>query len=284
MKSIAPALLAAFTLAAGPASALPANNPITVGLVAAYEFSGNADDSSGNGNDGVVHGATLTADRFGADNSAYSFDGVSGFVSIDPHFSGYPEFTQLAWIEPAPAVSMGETRILQLGVGGVMLNTALNELIFEIQADRDGGASNGSSPSTRYIYQLTTPHSASGWSQLALSGHSDNSFSIYVNGSLVYSGFGLTDGGQVGNYDNSLIGAGNRSQNPPGSEYKFFSGNIDDVYVYDRALSASEVQTLYSAVPEPTTALLVGLGLIGLGVRRRSSSRLRPRFSQHPHC
>ena len=36
------------------ASALPVNNPITAGLVAAYEFSGNADDSSGGGNNGIV--------------------------------------------------------------------------------------------------------------------------------------------------------------------------------------------------------------------------------------
>ena len=51
----------ALMLSASIASAAP----ITNGLVAAYEFSGNADDSSGNGNHGVVNGATLTADRFG---------------------------------------------------------------------------------------------------------------------------------------------------------------------------------------------------------------------------
>ena len=38
------------------ASAVPSNNPITNGLFAAWEFSGNADDVSGNGNDGVVNG------------------------------------------------------------------------------------------------------------------------------------------------------------------------------------------------------------------------------------
>ncbi len=172
--AVASLLFGLTLMSGGVAGATPL---ITNGLVAAYEFSGNADDSSGNGNHGVVNGATLTADRFGNPNSAYSFDGISDFVSIDAHISGYSEFTQLAWIESASPVSLGGTRILQIGIGGMMLDTALNELIFEIQADRDGGASNGSSPSTRYVYQLTAPNSASAWNQLALTGHSDNSFS-----------------------------------------------------------------------------------------------------------
>ncbi|MDA7626976.1 hypothetical protein N8672_02955, partial [Akkermansiaceae bacterium] len=45
------------------------------GLVAYYPFNGNANDESGNGNNGVVNGATLTNDRSGEENSAYSFDG-----------------------------------------------------------------------------------------------------------------------------------------------------------------------------------------------------------------
>ena len=49
------------------------------GLVAHYPFNGNAADGSGNGRDGVVNGATLTADRFGNANSAFLF-GPSGSV------------------------------------------------------------------------------------------------------------------------------------------------------------------------------------------------------------
>jgi hypothetical protein len=45
------------------------------GLVAYYPFNGNADDESGNGNHGVVYGATLTEDRFGRRENAYRFDG-----------------------------------------------------------------------------------------------------------------------------------------------------------------------------------------------------------------
>ncbi len=54
----------------------------TNGLVAWYPFNGNANDESGNGNHGVVSGATLTTDRFGNANSAYHFDGVDDFMRL----------------------------------------------------------------------------------------------------------------------------------------------------------------------------------------------------------
>jgi hypothetical protein len=45
------------------------------GLIAYYPFNGNANDESGNGHHGTVYGATLTQDRCGNADSAYSFDG-----------------------------------------------------------------------------------------------------------------------------------------------------------------------------------------------------------------
>ena len=49
-------------------------------LVAYWSFDGNANDSSGNGHDGVVVGAALTADRKGAENKAYWFDGTNDYI------------------------------------------------------------------------------------------------------------------------------------------------------------------------------------------------------------
>jgi hypothetical protein len=39
--------------------------------------------------------------------------------------------------------------------------------------------------------------------------------------------------------------------------------------MYDRRRSVSEISTLYSTIPESTTGLLLGLGLLGVAVRRR---------------
>ena len=56
------------------------------GLVAYYPFTGNANDATGNGHDGTVHGAVLVPDRYGIPNSAYYFDGdtsASAYIQID---------------------------------------------------------------------------------------------------------------------------------------------------------------------------------------------------------
>jgi len=54
----------------------------TNGLVGWWPFNGNANDESGTGNHGTVNGATLTADRFGNPNKAYSFDGLASYILI----------------------------------------------------------------------------------------------------------------------------------------------------------------------------------------------------------
>ena len=51
-------------------------------LLAYYPFNGNANDESGNGNNGVVSGATLVDDRLGNTDSAYYFNGTSDYISI----------------------------------------------------------------------------------------------------------------------------------------------------------------------------------------------------------
>ena len=54
----------------------------TNGLVGYWPFNGNANDESGNGNNGTVNGATLTTDRFGVANKAYNFDGIDDFIDF----------------------------------------------------------------------------------------------------------------------------------------------------------------------------------------------------------
>ncbi|MFB0923855.1 MAG: hypothetical protein QMB65_01015 [Vicingaceae bacterium] len=68
-------LLTSFNLSAQAPSYVPTDS-----LVGWWPFNGNANDLSGTGNDGTVTGAMLTTDRFGAFDSAYSFDGNGDYI------------------------------------------------------------------------------------------------------------------------------------------------------------------------------------------------------------
>jgi hypothetical protein len=71
----------------------------TDGLVGWWPFNGNANDESGNGNNGTVNGATLTEDRFGNANSAYYYDGISNNILINDDSTLRPsEITMSVWI------------------------------------------------------------------------------------------------------------------------------------------------------------------------------------------
>ena len=70
------------------------------GLVGWWKFDGDATDSTGNGNDGTVNGATLTTDRHGEANSAYSFDGVNDYIETPSVIWGFDNTLSVSvWIK-----------------------------------------------------------------------------------------------------------------------------------------------------------------------------------------
>jgi len=121
----------------------PAQTTIpTEGLVAYYPFNGNANDESGHGNNGTVFGASLTIDRFGNSNQAYSFNGINN--TIDVLNSGTLDFSSdqfsfSFWMNlgASPSSNIGSEFINKyLGIGAtvkgfmIAFDTNMNELIY----------------------------------------------------------------------------------------------------------------------------------------------------------
>ena len=258
-------LFFAITLMSGvAASALPV---ITNGLVAAYEFNGNANDVSGGGNHGTVVGAVATADRFGNANGAYSFAPLAARVELNPAFSSHPpQLTYAAWIGDwqntwgtifGEFTTDGRTRNYFLAGGA----QELWELTLATYPP-SGAADAHIAWNPTFI--------ADEWIHVAVVREGDL-ISGYVNGVLqgsvttvgTYSGstpFIAAIGSRYNPFAGGWVGYGDGTYQ--------FRGVVDDLYIYDRALSPTEVSTLYSVIPEPNTALLLGLGLSALAVRR----------------
>jgi len=215
---------------------LPAN--LQNGLVAHYPFCGNANDESGNGNDGTVNGATLTTDRFCNENSAYYFDGVDDRIGLDA--INLPSFTINAWVKVEQSSIGTNSRTIV----GKHYSTSFTNSSYVLYS------SYGSGPNSMIYYTNTSnnPYSVNSapisidtsWHMLTgvldLSG-----LKLYRDGVLMNSG---TAGQAKVNSIPTIIGA---HYNNSGSALQaFFHGIIDDVSLWNLALTPSEIQQLYT--------------------------------------
>jgi PKD repeat protein len=210
------------------------------GLVAYYPFNGNANDESGNGYHGTVVGATLTDDRFGNLNSAYSFDGVDDYIKIlsGPNLQGFSQTTLAAWINSKPNIGKGESRIIEIGktwpnstalvldVPGMRQGSF--RAWFHADGQRKGEIGSGGDGVNYHDGQ---------W-HLVVFTYDGSTTRLYVDGILKEqsSGTGVIDSPPV-----ALIGQ-HKFSSPDNDSV--FGGIIDDVRVYNRALSESEIQAL----------------------------------------
>ena len=237
-------------------------------LVAHYTFDGNADDASGNDNDGTVYGATLTTDRFGAANSAYSFDGINDYIRVAdaPELDGMDELTVSLWINISTANHEAELLNKYLHYTGTVVDDSYNMGI----DPAPGGATVAFQYATAdgYVIKISSAVLPLGsWHHIA-GVYTGTEGSVYIDGSRV--ALWRDDPESPGPLNivasDLLIGCGEQ----PGSLVKFFNGSVDDLRIYDRALSDSEVYDL-SVVPVPAAALLgsIGVTMSGWLCRRR---------------
>ena len=223
------------------------------GLVAYYPFNGNANDESGNGNNGTIYGATLTTDRFGNTNKAYSFDGVDDYVNCGTgngsfNFSSYTNFTLAVWIKTAMSPSSNTWPMIISKETGPSVRTGYNIVINP--ADSSWG-----SVGTVFIEVFSSSKTSGAVSTTLINDNQwhyivgirrGNTIEIYVDGSLENSRSCIED--DISNNMKMVIGKHSTNN----SSFLPFKGTLNDIRIYNRALSESEIQELYNEGTTPT--------------------------------
>ena len=241
----------------------------TNGLVGWWGFNGNAQDGSGNGNHGTVNGATLTTDRFGNQNSAYDFDGnASIYFNYNPLrtlIDGNNQFTVSIWLNRnATTNSLNEYQEKVLWAFDGAPNFPYKRVYLRIGQILDtitylcfgryNASTMGSVGDVRISYKTNSFISAGNWCNLIVIYNGLDAY-VILNGVLltvVHPGmhsnwytsnqYRSASMGGPDNYVNGLTLGDNNQNNAT-----YFDGLIDDMGIWNRALTQQEITNLYNA-------------------------------------
>jgi len=224
---------------APPAPPTPAAT-LKNGLVAYYPFNGNANDVSGNNLNGILTNTSITTNRFSINNSAYLFNNSDIYIPFNNKFR-LTNLTTSAWIRPSSYTPDNYSIILNRfeegynTIGGETWQVILtnNEVWFQVI----GEGRSGTAPYT--ILKASKQIQLNDWS-LITSTYDGTYMKVYVNGSLLLSQPTTT---KINTLGTSGISIGVSKQ--ANGIWHYFDGKIDDVGIWERALTAEEIKFLF---------------------------------------
>ena len=222
----------------------------TNGLVGFWPFEGNANDISGNDINGIVHSATLVNDRFGNLSSAYSFDNETATFGNAKDWIELPytdkfnftEFTISTWVYARNYYvtntnnSIHYSALISRSDGGC--NVGGSGLRFYTGPDGEFFSEvEGLNPNNAHAYNVVDLNR---WTMLTMS-YDGVSIKQYVDGVLVNeatsSGTIVPDPCNTFTFGESYMANGH---------WYNFDGVLDDIGMWNRALTSSEIETLYN--------------------------------------
>jgi hypothetical protein len=232
----------------------------TNGLVGWWPFNGNANDESGNGNNGTVNGATLTADRFGNSSKAYNFDGINDDISVQglQNININSKISISAWINTN---QISTSKNIVSKYGGFNDAFSLDIESTTVKFNVSPGSANWNTCFNNNI-NLTT----NSWHHIVSTyDFANNVFKIYFNGLNVGS---INAPFQLGNANNIPVLFGHCYDPNNILSSQRFNGKIDDVGIWNRALTEQEILDLYNGNIcyeniTVTDTLLINTGITG---------------------
>ena len=226
------------------------NNPeaidLSTGLLAFYPFNGNANDESGNGHNGIIDNAFLTSDRFGNENAAYYFNGQNSSININDFNLSESQATIALWVKCVPDSGRQNfiSKYKHINVKELLIIGAVgNKYTFTWSIENQ--IVTFTDNEERY---LIDPEGTR-FDFLVLKYDGDR-VRFYINNTLMYTKF---SSGPIKNINLPMV-FGN-SQSDVDTEFK---GTLDDIRIYDRTLSDSEIFDLYyeGNYPSPLPTIL----------------------------
>ena len=206
----------------------------TNGLVGYWPFNGNANDESGNNNNGTVSGATLTTDRFGNANKAYSFDGTNDYISVldNNSLDLTNQLTLSAWFfTDGSKVNQG-----LLGKGGLNNAHTGYALLLQVSNPATSGVVLQNLPTTTAKEAYSPTNIANNWHNFTGT-YNGTTLKLYIDGVLTVS-------------SNVTISLSNSTSNlffgQELSGFRYFKGILDDIRIYNRALTQQEISAIYT--------------------------------------
>jgi hypothetical protein len=225
---------------------LPSNIPSN-GLIGYWAFNGNTNDLSGNNFNATNFGATSTNDRFGNPNSAYSFNGTSNYMSCGPisALNGLSNASISVWVK---IIANNSWTNCNLGCAQYLISRDADFSSSNIGiawgpnsqkfAGRFGPNSLFSTQEVRTVSLYPLPQEQ--WIHIVFV-KTNSALRIYINGVLdnsnnvVNPNFGTSNG---------ALFFGKLPVN--GFDY-FLNGLLDDIGIWNRALTQEEITNLYNA-------------------------------------
>jgi prepilin-type N-terminal cleavage/methylation domain-containing protein len=196
-------------------------------LIGWWKLNQDALDSSGNGNGGFVNATTSIAGANGVPGGAYAFDGSTSYIGLSGlNMAVSSNFSLSSWVNLDATINSGWNFIFGGGPGdfgfGVQTNAAPIAVFTKVNIV-DAGISN--SPITKSV-----------WHQLGFT---------YNSGSIIYYLDGQPFGAATlsSTYPVTIKNIGRSST---GASTGYFKGGIDDVRLYSKTLSASDMTNLYT--------------------------------------
>ena len=224
----------------------------TNGLVGYWPFNGNANDESGNGNNGTVNGATLTTDRFGISNSAYIFDGLNDFISISNstslQFPASMSFTVSFYYNAGQIVtnSSGFNGIISKAwptnstislPRGWQIGRKSNNYAFESR----GGISENENDNPSCGNDILGAINQNNWEHcVTVFDRTNGLIKFYKNGNFIGSTICSNINSELSNLYPLLFGVEREG-------FQYVSGKMDDIGVWNRALTQQEITNLYNS-------------------------------------